>query len=187
MRSRWVAFALSVSMSGACRPAEGPGDAGPSVPADRARLRWVGAFPGLVGTSTGPAVYGAARRRWRTATVAFSLGDLDNSAKAFSELADSLRRSAIEHPQHAGAFRAARCMAYENIGAIYRSLSDPEPGRAQLRRANVEDPDCSESITAALARFESERLPPNPVTEMKALDASAPGPRASPDDPPDDG
>ena len=187
MRIRWVSVALSASLAGACRPAEAPPDAGPRIPPDDARLRWVGGFPALVDTSTGPAVYGAARRRWRTATVAFSLGDLETSARAFSDLAESLRRSAVDHPQHTGAFRAARCMAYENIGAIYRSLPDPEPGKAQLRRAKVEDPDCAESITRALGRFEADDLPPNPITETRALDAAPPGPRASTADPPDDG
>jgi hypothetical protein len=147
----------------------------------------VSAFPGLIGTSTGPPVYGAARRRWRTATVAFSLGDLETSAKAFSDLADSLRRSAVDHPRHAGAFRAARCMAYENIGAIYRSLPDSEPGQAQLRRAKIEDPDCAESITRTLARFEADALSANPIKEMQTYDADPPGPTASTAGPPDDG
>lgn len=148
-------WAVVVVLMVGCDPAAPILDAGPLQPPSDARLRWKDGFPSLVGTSTGPGVYEAAGRRWRTATVAFSLGDLETSAKAFLELSEDLRRSEVDHPAHRGAFRAARCMAYENVGAIYRGLDDPETGSAILRRAEIEDPDCRHTINRTLSRFEA--------------------------------
>ena len=179
-------MAVAVAFVLACRADESPPERQRPEAPEGARLRWVNAFPALVGTSTGPAVFAAAGRRWRTATVAFSLGDLDTSATAFGDVADTLRRSAAEYPEHAGAFRAARCMAYQNIGAIFRYLPNPDEGRARLRRAQVEDPECAESIGLALTRFDESAAAPDPMDGIKAFDASVPQPPPL-SDPPADG
>jgi len=143
----------------ACDGGSTRSDASLQAPPPDAQLRWPDTFPMLVGTATAPPVYRAARRRWRTATVAFSLGDLETSARAFMDLAERLRREELNHPEHRGAFRATRCFAYENVGAVYRGLGASEDGAALLRKARVEDPPCEHSITKTLSRIESEKPP----------------------------
>lgn len=167
MARRWGQVAVWAALGVACRPdaASVPESARP--PPEDARLRWEVGLPSLVGTATAPPVYEAARRRWRTATVAFSLGDLETSSSAFLELAEDLRREALSHPAHQGAFRAARCMAYENVAAMHRDWGQPERGAAALRKARVEDPDCQHSVTRALERL-GETPPPAPPSDPRA-------------------
>jgi hypothetical protein len=153
MRGSHRLGALLLAGAAACSAREAP-EPIPSAPPPGAKLRWVRAFPQLIGTATAPPPYVDARQHWQTATVAFSRGDLEGSAQNFLDLAETLRRTTLAYPAHAGAFRAARCLAYENVGAIYRA-AEAERGAALLRKARVEDPDCAETISRALTRFES--------------------------------
>jgi hypothetical protein len=155
MRSKGAALAIAVLT--ACGPSSSDSTDPARDDAPEPALRWSSHFPALVGTSTGPAPYRQARVLWRTATVAFSRGDYEAAADGFLTVADRLRRTTLAHPEHEGAFRATRCLAYENVAAIYAGLPTLEQGAAQLRKARVEDPDCQHTLSRSLARLGAVR------------------------------
>ncbi len=147
---RFCVSVLIVGVAG-CRELP-PAQEGTTPPLpSKARLRWSRGLPLLVGTTTVPPAYAEARAAWKTATTAFERRDAEGASVAFSAAAEALL--APPPPGHEGAYRAGRCMAYENIGAIWRSMPDPEPGRRRLRAARVEDPPCRLTAERALERF----------------------------------
>lgn len=133
-----------------------------------ARLRWPGGLPHLIATSSTstvpsppPGAYREASEHWRTATAAFARRDV-KSADAFLAAAERLRAGP---PEHAGAFRAGRCMAYENAGAVWRGAG-LDDAADRLRALATADPACARSVERALQRLQQ------PQTETSTASSS---------------
>jgi len=148
MRAYGLLFGL---MAAACGPGEPPRlDRYPSeVPLLHQRM------PSLIGTSTAVEHYGVALERWRTSTTAYARGDVGLATSGFVELAYGLLARRNDPPEHAGAIRAARCLAYENVAAAWMNAGQPVAARYALRAASSRDADCEHSIANARRRLDN--------------------------------
>lgn len=144
---------LSIAISGCWLPGQSNNDR--ASPALRPRrpgqapptLAWTASLPLLPEDKPRSIRYRQAMLRWRTATVAFSLGRYPRSAEAFLEVADALKTER-PHP-HASTFAVARCLAYENAAHALSMLADVEAAQARLESATADEAACPITLRRA--------------------------------------
>ncbi|MEM1024853.1 MAG: hypothetical protein AAGD10_03070 [Myxococcota bacterium] len=132
------------------------GDAGPPPEPTykiRGGLAHTLGLPMLIGTSTAPPAYVRARELYRTSTTAFSQGRVGDAAQGFLELGYGLRVAG--DPAHAGAYLAARCIAYQNAGTAWLRAGQPLAAKAVLWAAEARDPECDHSIAQVYRRVDA--------------------------------
>jgi len=110
-------------------------------------------LPLLIGTATVPPAYAEAERLYRTATTAYAQGKIGPAAEAFLELGYRLKTE--PDADHAGAYLAARCIAYQNAGTAWLRAGQPRAAKALLWAAEARDPDCDHSIAQVFRRVEA--------------------------------
>jgi hypothetical protein len=105
--------------------------------------------PDTVSFASPPDAYLEAMQLWRTATTAVTARD-PNAGALFLGVARTLE-AGPSHP-HRGAFRAGRCMAYENAGRVW-AASDPGEAAQRLARILDADPGCRRSLARLIGRL----------------------------------
>ncbi len=110
-------------------------------------------LPLLIDTATVPPAYAEAERLYRTATTAYARRQVGLAAEAFLELGYRLKTQ--PEPRQAGAYLAARCVAYQNAGTAWLQAGQPHAARALLWAAEARDPDCGDSIAQVFRRVET--------------------------------
>ncbi|MGF1508263.1 MAG: hypothetical protein ACFB9M_02025 [Myxococcota bacterium] len=136
-------------------------------------------MPLLIGTeetgsmaeaSAVPEAYARARALWATSTTAFAQGDVPKAAAGFVDVAYGLIGSAPS--EHEGAYRASRCLAYENAASVWEQAGHPEAAEALLSAFRIRDPSCRITIQEALVRLSGGPVPG--VAQMKTARTEEP-------------